>query len=558
MRPFSFRNLPNRTYNENTSSDEEPPRDPPTGRPRKSFRHSIIPGEVSSDNAYNPDMDNQSDIDDPQPIADDSRPPGIGRGTYVSHASSPSTGPALSSSGKRRGRPRKPVRRGRGGAAAAAGGATAGIVAAADIPDVPRPAPDAPRSNEPVVDPATPRVPLLVPVPQVPEVPSVHVWPATLSPFVKSSYSREKGPVCHPGAPIRQLAAAIKSKDWSLTWDAERIPDSPDLIDPAVILPGSPAEHITRLHDPVEFFNAFVSENALDEIVGFTNSKMEVYRERYGDRNKDLAAYRKTNVTELRCFIGCLVMTGIRRDSHMNLTNLFNINANFYKSCFSEKRFQFLIRSIRFDNADQRANVVGDDPMVHIRALWDEVIQNCRNNFIAGPVVTVDEMLTPFRGHCHWRMYIPNKPAKYGLKLFMLNDSRTGYCLNSIPYLGRANRNLLNMPANQLQGEFFTLELLKPNLIDTPGRAVCLDNWFTSLSLAETLLAKGIHMVGTVRSKPNLPSKELVKEMNLDKNESVAIYNHEKNINAVIKKNKSQKTCYCSIHSTQFVHQGRK
>ena len=73
-------------------------------------------------------------------------------------------------------------------------------------------------------------------------------------------------------------AEAITFKDGSLTWDAELIPGSPYSIDPDVILPGRPTYHIIVLDNPVEFFNAFVGETALGDIVGFTNSKMEGLR----------------------------------------------------------------------------------------------------------------------------------------------------------------------------------------------------------------------------------------------------------------------------------------
>ena len=44
-------------------------------------------------------------------------------------------------------------------------------------------------------------------------------------------------------------------------------------------------------------------------------------------------------------------------------------------------------------------------------------------NYKAGPIVTVDEALPGFRGRCPFRMFIQNKPAKYGIKLFMVCDA---------------------------------------------------------------------------------------------------------------------------------------
>ncbi len=37
-------------------------------------------------------------------------------------------------------------------------------------------------------------------------------------------------------------------------------------------------------------------------------------------------------------------------------------------------------------------------------------------------------------------MYIPNKPAKYGLKMITMNDARNSYTINAIPYVGLSDK----------------------------------------------------------------------------------------------------------------------
>ena len=48
-----------------------------------------------------------------------------------------------------------------------------------------------------------------------------------------------------------------------------------------------------------------------------------------------------------------------------------------------------------------------------------------------------DEMLTPFRGKCPFRQYIPSKPARYGIKIWWLCDSQTFYPYDGKVYCGR-------------------------------------------------------------------------------------------------------------------------
>lgn len=59
--------------------------------------------------------------------------------------------------------------------------------------------------------------------------------------------------------------------------------------------------------------------------------------------------------------------------------------------------------------------------------LCDKYVSNCTDNYSPGLNVTVDEMLMPFRGRWAFRMYMSNKPAKYGLKVQnQLHDKSRG------------------------------------------------------------------------------------------------------------------------------------
>ena len=48
---------------------------------------------------------------------------------------------------------------------------------------------------------------------------------------------------------------------------------------------------------------------------------------------------------------------------------------------------------------------------------------------------TVNEMLAVFRGNCSFRVYMPSRPAKYGIKIFILADTKTFYMLHMEVYL---------------------------------------------------------------------------------------------------------------------------
>jgi hypothetical protein len=88
----------------------------------------------------------------------------------------------------------------------------------------------------------------------------------------------------------------------------------------------------------------------------------------------------------------------------------------------SAERFNFLIKCLRFDDKETRAIRQRDDKFAPIRELWQALIVNFQRWYTPGSYITVDEQLVGFRGRCPFRMYIPNKPNKYGIKLVMAAD----------------------------------------------------------------------------------------------------------------------------------------
>jgi hypothetical protein len=50
-----------------------------------------------------------------------------------------------------------------------------------------------------------------------------------------------------------------------------------------------------------------------------------------------------------------------------------------------------------------------------------------QQTFYPEEAVTVDEGMCPFRGRVSFRVYMPYKPNEYGIQLFILAESWTGY-----------------------------------------------------------------------------------------------------------------------------------
>ncbi|CAE1281229.1 unnamed protein product [Acanthosepion pharaonis] len=155
-------------------------------------------------------------------------------------------------------------------------------------------------------------------------------------------------------------------------------------------------------------------------------------------------------------------------------------------------------------NPDQKEQQRGTDRFAPIRKVWDIFIEAYGIHYIPHEFLTVDEQLLAFHGRCLFHMYIPNKPAKYGIKIVMVNDVKSKYMLSGIPYLGKQWTRAID---RQKLGHSFTKDLTQH--YHNTNRNVTTDNWFTSVPLIKDMLYNcGMTLIGTVRgNKSEIPEE---------------------------------------------------
>ncbi|XP_066969259.1 piggyBac transposable element-derived protein 4-like [Macrobrachium rosenbergii] len=146
------------------------------------------------------------------------------------------------------------------------------------------------------------------------------------------------------------------------------------------------------------------------------------------------------------------------------------------------------------------------DKFAAMREIWDKLISNCTTRYSPGEHTTIDEQLLGFRGRCPFRIYIANKPAKYGIKLIMVCDAKTNYMLNALPYPGKHTQ-----PHGRALAHYVTTKLVA--LYASSKRNITGDNWFTSVPLVNDLLDNyNLTYVGTVRAnKAQMPPEMIDK-----------------------------------------------
>ena len=167
------------------------------------------------------------------------------------------------------------------------------------------------------------------------------------------------------------------------------------------------------------------------------------------------------------------------------------LNDPFISKTMSRKRYEKLSQYFHCSIA---AEEDPQDKLAKVRPL----ITLCERNFghLFGPSknLSVDEAMIHYDGHLSWKQYLPKKPIKWGIKLWCLCDSRTGYCVAFIVYTGAAGNGDVTLDL----GYKVVMKLMTKYLLR--HHHVYADNYFTSVHLAEDLLQADTYMCGTTRS----------------------------------------------------------
>lgn len=268
-------------------------------------------------------------------------------------------------------------------------------------------------------------------------------------------------------------------------------------------LPGlkGPAQNLGKTATPLQIWKCIFTDSMANEIIFQTNNKFSSIRARYARENKP--ELKDLDPIEFDALLGILYYWSVFKANHEDLENLFATDGtgrDIFRCMMSVKRVLILLSCLRFDNAEDRQQRKENEPAAAISWLFNELVNNSQNCYSLGELTCIDEMLVGFRGRCKFRVYMPNKPSKYGIKIMILTDARTSYFYNAYVYTGKDSVLLPDEDRKRfLKPSQSVLQLTQP--IVRSNRNVTGDNWFTSIELVEELQYRGLTYVGTLKKK---------------------------------------------------------
>jgi hypothetical protein len=111
--------------------------------------------------------------------------------------------------------------------------------------------------------------------------------------------------------------------------------------------------------------------------------------------------------------------------------------------------------------------------------------------------LTLDEFTIAFKGRHRARCFNKDKPEKYHLKGFSLNEAGTGYCISFYMYQGKDEQRPVGVSATTFP---VTVLIGRNKSLHHKGYILWADNWFSSVHTVLACMDVGVDYVGTVRA----------------------------------------------------------
>ena len=133
------------------------------------------------------------------------------------------------------------------------------------------------------------------------------------------------------------------------------------------------------------------------------------------------------------------------------------------------------------------------DRLWKLRPVIEAVVAACRTNYQPHRENSIDEVMVAFKGRSSMKQYIPLKPVKRGLKVWVHADSHNGYVFEFECYTGKKGDTA------EIRSGGLVVKRLTRDLVGKYYH-VYMDNFFSSVILYKDLLNDGIYCTGTLQT----------------------------------------------------------
>lgn len=158
--------------------------------------------------------------------------------------------------------------------------------------------------------------------------------------------------------------------------------------------------------------------------------------------------------------------------------------ARAFMSKFRYKQIQTFLKVSRPDTEDKT------DKITKVRFLTEFIRRKCMKLWVPDQHISIDERMVANKGRYSFKQYIKDKPTKWGMKLWVLADSFSGFTCNFEIYLGKKEKSAFGLAYDVVTN-------LCKHLFHQ-GYKLFVDNFYSSVHLFKYLLSQGMSACGTI------------------------------------------------------------
>lgn len=257
---------------------------------------------------------------------------------------------------------------------------------------------------------------------------------------------------------------------------------------------------LPRSATPLQYLELFFTVSVWRHLIETTN---EYARFRIGSmppqRRSLFRRWRDITLLEMKAFIGMIINMGLIQLSDIKdyWSTHLTLNIPFFRKVFSRDRFLQIYWMLHVGETSTPTK------RSKIQPFLDLLLPLFRAYLTPSRELSIDESMIAFRGRVAFRQYIKGKPQPWGIKAYVLSESRTGYMYNVVIYYGK--ETLLNTIPGMNHTTNVIMTLMEP--LQNMGYDLYTDRFYTSPQVATQLLGISTSITGTVMgNRKNMPA----------------------------------------------------
>ncbi|CAL7939067.1 unnamed protein product [Xylocopa violacea] len=300
----------------------------------------------------------------------------------------------------------------------------------------------------------------------------------------------------------------------------------------------------SNIKEPADFFKLFFTDRLVKEIVSETNNYATKKLEgKTLSSNSIWRSWRDVTDEEFWAFIAVIINMGTMPlaslQEYWSRNNVSYIP--FYSETFTRDRFSQIfwmlhLKTTSTDKTNPRTR------LQRVSCFLDYINSKFLDYFVPGEQICVNESTIKFKGRVSFITHNSKKPTKWGIRIYTLADSNTGYVCGILPYYGSLTTERLVRPDLPVSTRIpiHLYKMLLDKIPGSQGHHMFTDRYYTSYILAQELAKLKCHFTGEILTHRKEVPTEIKKPKFLKK--SVVVYRRD---NALLVAWKNQRAVAC-------------